>query len=216
MLRVLLCAEKDLRGDLAPTPIGRQGVELFRASNFTDARLLARTLGVQLVLVDRDMPGSQPFIERLRADDTTRTRSIAVLARGDFRPDELELLEAGANAILRLPPDASWTERVGKLLSVPLRQQARIPVDVAVDLEPEMQGHVDNLSAGGMLVTTPRPLQLHDEIGFRFALPTGGVVEGRGRVMRQAPDAAWGIEFVKVSDDHRASLGQYLRSARLG
>jgi hypothetical protein len=216
MLRVLVCSQDDLRTELAPTPIGRQGIDLYRAAKFDDARLLMRTLGIQLVLIDREMPRAAGFIEKLRADDATRTRSIAVIARGDFREDEIDLLEAGANAILRLPADASWSERLPKLLTVPVRQEARIPVHLEIDMEADAHGEVVNLSAGGMLLATPRPLRLHDEVGFRFDVPTGGTVKGRARVMREAPGAGWGLEFVQVGDDDRVTLGQYLRSARLG
>lgn len=216
MLRILLCSEFDLRGELARSVIGRQGIDVYRANRLEDARLLASTLGAQLILVDRDHPTAASFIRKVREDPTTRSRSLAVLARGDFQPDEIELLEAGANAILRLPPDDTWPERLSRLLNVPLRQEARVPVDLVVDLQGQGVGSLVNLSSSGLLVETDRPLALGGEVDFRFELPDGTRVAGRGRVVREASPNGWGIDFVSVSDAHRTAIQQYLRQSRVG
>lgn len=216
MLRILLCSELDLRGELRASVIGRQGIDVYRANGPDEARLLVSSLGAQLILVDRDLPHAASLIEKLREDPTTRTRSLAVLARGELEPGEIELLAAGANAILRLPPDDTWPERLRRLLNVPLREEARVPVDLAVDMRSRGPGALVNLSLGGLLVETESPLPLLDELSFRFELPDGTWVEGRGRVVREAPPNGWGIEFVALSDAHRKAIHDYLRSARVG
>lgn len=216
MLRILLCSELDLRGELRASVIGRQGIDVYRANGPEEARLLASSLGAQLILVDRDLPHAVSLIQKLREEPTTRTRSVAVLARGDLEPGEIELLAAGANAILRLPPDDTWPERLRRLLNVPLREEARVPVDLVVDMHARGPGSLVNLSVRGLLVETESPLPLHEELSFRFELPDGGWVEGRGRVVREAPPNGWGIEFVALSDAHRKAIQDYLRSARVG
>lgn len=216
MLRILLCSELDLRGELKASVIGRQGIDVYRANGPGEARLLASTLGAQMILVDRDLPHAASLIQKLREDPTTRTRSLAVLARGDLEPGEIELLAAGANAILRLPPDDSWPERLRRLLNVPLREETRVPVDLVVDMRSRGPGTLVNLSLGGLLVETESPLPLFEELSFRFELPDGRWVEGRGRVVREAPPDGWGIEFVALSDAHRKAIQDYLRSARVG
>jgi CheY-like chemotaxis protein len=216
MLRILLCSPADMRAELAGSVIGRQGIELYRATEMKDIRLLASTLGCQLILVDQDLPDLPGFLAQLRKDDTTRNRSVAVVTRGGFRSDDLELLQSGANAILRLPPDQTWTERLGKLLTVPVRQEARVPVRFAVSFMPEQPGFAVNLSSGGMLLATGAPLSVHEEIGFRFELPDGTRVAGQGRVVRQAAEGAYGVEFTEVPDDARTAIRAYLRTAHLG
>lgn len=216
MLRALICSRRDLRPELAETVIGRQGVEVYRVEKFADARLVGSSLGVQVILVDRDFPNAAGFIRQLRQEPLTRDRSIAVLARGS-RPDaDTEVLSAGANAILRLPPDAGWDERFSKLLTVPVRQQARLLVHIEVMSDPEYPAAILNLSPGGMLLATHRALQVGDEIGFRFTLPDKTTVTGRGRVARDARPAGFGVEFISLEDEGKDAVLTFLRSARLG
>jgi CheY-like chemotaxis protein len=216
MLRILLCSDRDLRGQLGRTAMGRQGIELYQAQGFKDARLLATSLDVKVVMVDRDLPDAAAFIAKLREDAATRSRSVAVLAEGDFQQDELAMLDAGANAILRLPPDATWPDRLHKLLNVPMREEARVPVHFVAEMDPEAGGFVQNLSSNGMLLETRARVALGDELGFRFELPDKTVVTGRGRVVREASPTSWGIEFLTVSDAHQTAIRQFLRSSRLG
>lgn len=216
MLRVLICSERDLRPDLASTMIGRQGIEMFRAERFEDARLLGSTLGARAILVDRDLPEAGAFIEKLRQDPALGKRSIAVLARGDMREGELELLASGANAILRLPPGDGWDDRMSRLLTVAARHEARLVVRISVATEPECAAAILNLSAGGMLLATHHTLTVNDELDFRFKLPDATNVEGRARVAREAPPHGYGVEFVKLDEDGRDSIREFLRSARIG
>lgn len=217
MLRILVCSEFDLRQELARTVIGRQGIEVYRAANVDQARTLARSLDPQAILVDRDHPHAAAVLAGLREDPVTRRRSIALLARGDLDAAELEMLRLGANAILRLPPDAGWDDRLSKLLTVQARLEARLPVKISAETVPECGAEVRNLSAGGMLLEVHRPgLHVHDEISFRFKLEDGTVVDGRGRIVREAGPEAFGVEFVTMKDDSREAIRQFMRSARLG
>jgi CheY-like chemotaxis protein len=216
MLRILLCSPTDMRPELAGSVIGRQGIELYRAETMKDIRLLSSTLGCQLILVDHELPDLVAFLGQLRQEEATRNRSVAVVTRGRFQADDLELLQSGANAILRLPPDETWTERLGKLLTVPVRQEARVPVKFAVSFKPEQPGYALNLSSGGMLLATGAPLAMHEELDFRFELPEWGHIQGRGRVVRQAAAGSYGVEFTEMASDQRDAVKQYLRSARLG
>ena len=131
MLRVLICSKRDLRPDLATTVIGRQGIEVYRVEKLADARLVGSSLGVQVILVDREFPDAAAFIRQLRKEPATRDRSIAVLTSRSMQDSDQELLAAGANAILHMPPDAGWDERFSKLLSVPVRQQARMVAEAS-------------------------------------------------------------------------------------
>ena len=216
MLRVLICSERDLRPELAGTLIGRQGIEVYRVEKFSDARLVGSSLGVQVILVDRELPETAAFIRRLRKEPATQKRSIAVLTRGSMRNSDLELLAAGANAIFRLPPDEGWDERFSKLLKVPERQQARIVVHVEVATEPECAAAILNLSSGGMLLATHHALRVSDELKFRFTVPDGKSVVGHGRVAREAPPTGFGVEFLNLEGEGRDAVLGFLRSARMG
>ena len=216
MLRILICSESDMRPLLASTVVGRQRIDVFRADGLPALRLLSATLDPRAILLDRDFPGAQALVEELRADPATRPRSIAVLARGAERPVERQLVKAGANAVLRLPPDADWDERLSRLLAVPARFATRLPVELAVEMHPAGPGTVVNLSDAGMLLATGQALLPDDEVSFRFRLPDGTTVAGKGKVARVAAPVGYGMQFTDVPGTAREAIGQFLRSARLG
>ena len=68
MLRALICSKQDLRPALAGTLIGRQGIEVYRVEKITDAKLVGSSLGVQVILVDREFPDAITFIQKLRKE----------------------------------------------------------------------------------------------------------------------------------------------------
>ena len=214
-LRALICSKKDLRPELAETLIGRQGIEVYRVEKLADARLVGSSLGVQVILVDREFPNAAAFIQKLRQEPATRERSIAVLSRGSRQGDK-EMLAAGANAVLRMPPDAGWDERFSKLLTVPVRQQARMLIHIDVTTEPEYPAAILNLSPGGMLLATHRVLRKGEELMFRFSLPDRTIIVGRGRVARDARPTGFGVEFTDLDGEGKQAVLDFLRSVRLG
>jgi CheY-like chemotaxis protein len=212
MPSVLICSQKDLLPLMGSTLLGRGGIDRFKASRLQDAQLLAKTTRPALVLLDRDMPKVREFLEAFREEPATRKGSIAILAYGDIEPSELELLELGANAILRLPPDDGWDERVSKLLKVPQRLEARLPIQMTVQTQGG-DAQALNLSVTGMLVQSSVQLQLFQEMTFRFKLPDGSLVAGRARAMRQAAPGLYGLEFVSLESDSKDAIHDYVRSA---
>ena len=215
MLRVLICSQRDLRPELAETLVGRQGIEVYRVEKFADARLVGSSLGVQVIFVDRDLPDAAAFIRRLRKEPSTRDRSIAVLSRGPMRHGDQDLITAGANGFFRIPPDSGWDDRFSKLLTVPVRQQARMEVHIKLPAELGYPAAILNLSPGGMLLATDHALHVGDEFKFRLPLPLGTTVIGRGRVARVALPTGYGIEFLEFDEDGAEAVQSFLRSARL-
>jgi CheY-like chemotaxis protein len=150
------------------------------------------------------MPRVEELVQQLRADDATRSLSIAIVARGDFEPSEVALIESGANAVLRLPVDEAWDRRLLKLMSVPMRREARFPVHIRIS-DPlghhgDAVGLALNLSVHGMLVEAHAPLGVHDRLAFAFRLREDDweKVSGRGHVVRQAAPAQFGVEFEQL------------------
>ena len=115
MPAVLFVTPEPLRPkELERSVLSRQDVVGYAAHDFEEARMMALVTHPELVLIDRDLPRAEELILRLRADDLTREISLAVFARGEFEPSEVALLEAGANALLRLPVDPEWDLRLVK------------------------------------------------------------------------------------------------------
>src|SRR5262249_59378709 len=118
--------------------------------------------------------------------------SSVVVARGDFDPAEVELLESGANAILRLPFDEDSDRRLERLVKVPLRKEARFSVSFRVDTYAVGAGGPEpglalNLSVHGMLMQTSTALRVGEQVDLEFALDGGLAPLPRdGRAVRQA------------------------------
>ena len=129
MTAVLICSHGDLDGDLGGTLLCREDIERQVTTKLEEAQMLAVAARPRLVVIDRDLPWAARIVSALREDPSTRGLSLVVMARGDFDPAEVELLEAGANAILRLPAGPEWDERLERLMDVPgaRRRGSRCP-----------------------------------------------------------------------------------------
>jgi hypothetical protein len=122
-------------------------------------------------------------------------------------------LGAGSNAVLRRPLDTARLDAwVAKLLSVPRRIQARIPVHGEVVGTPRVQpsehfvGLSRNLSVNGMLLASPVQLTERPDVELTMTLPRSAPLHALGRIVRDAPEVAWpylgyGIEFLYLPDD---------------
>ena len=215
-MAVLICTHAPtLEADLGTTLLWRQDVERRVFAKQDEAQVFAVAARPQVVVVDRDLPWAGRFIAALRGDPSTRGLSVVVMARGDFDPAEVELLEVGANAILRLPPGPEWNERLQRLMDVPARKDARFPVSFQVETladggRPE-QAHAVNLSASGMLIETQAPLAIRDEVRLRFTLPRSAqAIAAAGQVVRVAGGSHFGIEFRGLAADVSRQLTGFL------
>src|SRR5882762_1595241 len=159
MAAALICSQADLQPELGHTVLWRAGIERHVARRLEEARTMAVAARPDVVVIDRDLPRAYELVAALREDPGTRRVSIAIVARGDLDPAELALLDAGANAILRLPPGPDLDERLVRLLDVPVRREARLRVELGVDtlgtgVGERVPAHAVNLSRSGILIET--------------------------------------------------------------
>ena len=218
MAVALLCCEADLEADLRGTVLWRADFERHLARRLEDAQLMALTETPELVVVERELSWAPELVRVLRADPLTRAVSIAVVSRGEFNPREVELLEAGANAVLRLPVGPDWDERLSRLAHVPTRAEARCGVDFEVDATvrqgaPSLRGVALDLSTTGMLLQSPVELTVGEDVDFRFHLPGAGpLVAGCGRVVRQAGERRYGVEFYGLEGQGSEDVRRYVEA----
>jgi DNA-binding response OmpR family regulator len=190
----------------------REGLQRHEATRVEDALTTAAAARPQLIVIDRRLPRAQELITAIRKNAAVRSCSIVVLARGDFETAEIDLLEAGANAILRFPPGPEWDERLDRLLKVPARREARVAVQFGVEAthgEESANGNALNLSMHGMLLQTTAALSVGDSVTFSFRLP-GAFVDGRGTIVRQAGANQYGIFFDALERDGREQIERYV------
>src|SRR5437867_1686705 len=129
----LICSLGSLERDLAYTMLWRQGMDRYLAGRLEEARMMLVAAKPDIVVVERELPWIDRLIKAVREDPKTRRVSLVVVARGDFDPSEVALLDAGANAILRLPAGPEWDARLERLLHVPVRKEARFSVRFRVE-----------------------------------------------------------------------------------
>ena len=217
MIRAAIAAPSDLARELGDTVLFRSNVERIRVSGAEDVRRLADEGRVDVVVVDSSFSGAAALVAALRQDPVTRSTAIVALGRWELGFDQLGLLEVGANAILPLPPGRDWDDRLVRLIHVPVRRAARFPVDMAID--GGLKGGLTftaralNLSVHGLLLESPQPLDVGEDLRFSFLMPgVIAVICGTGTVIRAAGTDRFGVELTHVDGDGRVRIKRYVES----
>ena len=217
MAVALICTSVPLDGELDHTFLWRHDFVRHTATTLEEAQRLVHALQPAIVVVNRDLPWAERFVTLLRRDLATRPLSVVIVARGGARAAETGLLDAGADAVLRLPAAQGWDDELVRLMGVPLRRQQRLPLQLRLDAQVEddlVSATVLNLSVYGMLVQSPVALEVGREIDFAFRLPDGGpLITGQGRVLRQDSPTLFGIEFLALEDDDRQRISRLTLAA---
>lgn len=219
MIRAALASPSDLASELGGTVLFRRNVERVQVSRAEEVRRLADEGRLDVVVVDSTLPGAAGLVAALRQDPVTRPTAIVALGRSEFGLDHVDLLEAGANAILPLPPGHDWDDRLVRLIHVPVRRATRFPVDMALDgglrSGVAFAGRALNLSVHGLLLECPEPLHVGEDLRFSFELPgEGGGVRGTGTVVRAESARRFGVELTHVDGDGRVRIKRYVESGR--
>lgn len=220
-LTALIVSPAPLDAELASTVLWRKNVERYAATTLAEVRRLASGGRPDIIVLDKRIANAAGLVAELRQDPLTRNVSIVALARGDFDPSEVALLEAGANAILRLPPGPDWDDRLVRLIHVPVRKAARFDVNIRIESGFAVAGQVLpvtalNLSVTGMLVESSHPLHVGDDVQFAFSLPGDSeMIAGTGRVVREAgAPNQFGVELTHVEGDGRIRIKRFAESDR--
>jgi hypothetical protein len=218
VIQAVIVSHNDLETPLRGTMLGRRNVRCVQARDLDAVKRATLADKVDIVLVDAALPGAPALVTALREEPLTRGLSIAGLGSPEYGLALVELLEAGVNAVLPLPPDSEWDDRLMRLVHVPARKVSRFPVSFAVGAgrgpgEP-FTGKALNLSVHGMLLETSFPLAVGDDLRFTFDLPDGrGAVRGTGDVVRLEPPGCVGVELTSVEDDGRVRIKRFVEVA---
>ena len=217
MIRAVLVSTSDLLPELGDTILFRHNVERQQASRPEEVRRIADEGRLDVVVVDSALPAAAEVVAAVRQDPVTRATAIVVLGRSEFGFRHLDLLEAGANAILPLPPDHDWDDRLMRLIHVPARRATRLEVGIAIDgglmSGLSFAGRALNISVHGLLVESPHPLQVGEDLRLCIEIPGAeGVVKGTGTVVRvEAPDL-FGVELTHVEAEGRFWIKRFVES----
>lgn len=220
MTAVVICSPVPLEDGLRSTCLWRDATVRHLTAQASEARALVLAERPRLLVVDRDLPGAVSLVSGLRQDAKARHLSMAVVVRGEFASVEVDLLEAGANVILRFPVTAEWDARLTRLLQVPARRDGRFLVRFSVHAYaglPEGSGQATavNLSVNGMLLECPFPLGVGDALSLEWKLePSGPGISGAGQVVRVANAGRFGIEFRRLEGGAAQEIRRFVESLR--
>jgi hypothetical protein len=187
---------------------------------------LAEHDGASLVVLGprlADVPMAEAIRQLREGPARLRASILAVVPASDPVGTEGLVLGAGANAALRRPLGRfvleSW---VAKLLDVPRRSLARIPVHVQVVGNrrrapgEHFYGLSRNLSIHGMLLASPVRIEAED-LDLEIDLPESeGRVRVLGRIAREAPEVGWpyvgyGIEFLFLPEAGQRAIDRMVK-----
>jgi PAS domain S-box-containing protein len=225
MSRLLIVSSSDLEPALGRTVLWRPGVRRVYTAEPEAAVEAARSLRPTVVLTDSAQHSSTvSLIRRLREDPETRSTAFVVLTSPSSAGAEADLRKAGVNAIISSPVDPFvWDTRLERLLNVPRRREALIPVllEVWSRLEPTtpfLQGLALNIGVRGTLLQTEEPLLTGAKLDLRFTLPEDTVeLQVLGQVVRQAGIIEGrhgsGIEFLVLQRDARERISLFVESS---
>lgn len=215
MPTVLICAAQDPSPALAGTFLGREGIRRLWLSQASAILAETRRERPRLILVDRDFPGARALFEALARETAAAPLTLAVLAPAGPSLAELDLVEAGAHAVLRLPAGAAWEATLENVLPVTLRREHRFPVYYEVQARRGSAGAaglavVLDLAVGGALVQCESGWGVGDLVELRFRLPSSSrPVVAAGTVVRRE-GTRYGVRFQWLSgaaaEDLRALL----------
>ncbi len=214
MATALICAADPLEGELGHTFLWRRDFVRHYAVELRQAQQTVVAERPVIVVIERDLPWAERLVTLLRRDAASRELPIVILARGAVRSSEADLLEAGADAVMRLPPGPSWDESFARLVGLPLRRQERLELQLRVDAQVAddlITASILNVSVYGMLIQSPVPLEIGREIEFSFRLSERSApLTGSGRVVREARPTQFGVEFLVIDPEDRDRIQQLI------
>lgn len=217
MPSVLVCAPGPLMDDLQETLLGRDDVDRRVVSRATDAVTAMLMSKPDIIVIDARLAEAEALITGIRNNPVTRPVSIVVVAGGEFSPAEVRFIDAGANAILRLPASPEWDDRLSALLYVPTRRTGRLAALVqfeAVAGVESVAGTVLNLSEHGMLVETDVPLPMGADVDFKIHLRDASTpLVGCGQIVRQEGERRSGVRFYGLESDGLARVKRFVKAA---
>ncbi|MCG6928285.1 MAG: PilZ domain-containing protein [Acidobacteria bacterium] len=217
MIRAVVLSPRTLEAELRDTLLWRHNVLRVKASSTDDVRRAVAKDGADILIVDSAHPEAADATIALRNDPLTRGMSIVALGRSEFGSVHVDLLQAGVNAILPLPPGPDWDDRLMRLVNVPVRRVTRFKVDLALEGGRRggeaFAGRALNLSVHGLLLESRNALEVGEDLRLDFDLPGAhGPVHGTGTVVRETSPVLFGVELTSVEGDGRVRIKRFVES----
>ena len=168
---------------------------------------------VDALIIDRDMVGSERFLESVRTAQSDNKSVPIVLLSGS--PERHDLPVSGATFYFEKPVSVEQAVRTlsaarNLMLCGRLRyHREAIDIPISLDLGPQNKVDVQlrNLSQGGMGIRAPYPLPSGNAVKIRFRLPESErSLQAEGELAWTDKNGYAGIRFLDVPSNLRRSL----------
>jgi CheY-like chemotaxis protein len=223
---VLVVSPRDLKEDLQTTVLGGKDVEWLHETSPDAAVAVVAAQRPRLVIVSLSaQEEAVSLVRRLRKDDGAHEAMVVVLLPSGLPSDQARLGAAGANAVLTGRPDPfRWDATLERLLHVSPRRAVRLPVRfwlwfrVGNEDEP-VDGRILNVSTGGMLLESPKPVEIGTRIEAQLQLKDGREdVSVVGEIAREAGSedgrSLYGVAFKGLGEEAHRRLQAFVDAAR--
>jgi serine/threonine protein kinase len=166
----------------------------------------------------KSMTSPRPDVMRLRPDSPP---ALAKLVASSLAPDPRDRYASGVELSAALEGISSATNEGASSPSMDTsrRGHVRVPYQAPIEMQlpagDVVEGAIQDLSAGGLLVTTNRNIPEKVEVVLRFPLPSGLIVVGSALVRwaREAHSStAVGLEFSELEHAYKQAIAEYVRS----
>lgn len=168
---------------------------------------------VDALIVDRDMVGSERFLESVRVSQSDNKSVPIVLLSGS--PERHDLPVSGATFFFEKPLSVEQAVRTlsaarNLMLCGRLRyhrEALEIPVSIDLGSRASVKVHLRNLSQGGMGILAPFPLESGEPVKINFKLPNGECkVQAEGELAWADKTGHAGIRFLDIPPALRRRL----------
>lgn len=202
--------------------LSRSDVHIFTATSGSEALSIHKNVKVDLMVVDLDMPSmtGDELCSIVRKDPDLKFVSILMVTR----PRETDIArckKCGSNDYITKPIKPKiLLEKATALLGVAIRKAYRVFVNLSVNGEKEhakFSATSINISTAGLLIETPKVLNIEDIVNCSFFLPGASAIYVTGEIVRTikkpTEDACqYGIKFTTISDVSIQLIEDFVKS----
>lgn len=226
-MKILVVDDVPMYVELLREPLAGAGYEPVVATSAAEARQALARHEPRLVFLDLHMPGEPGDVlcREMTAAGGANAPPVVMMGVGGRDDDRRRCEQAGCRAFLAKPVrPAVLLETAARFLKVGERQP-RVPLRVPVlclGLGLRRVVQAANLSAGGLFVTTSRPLPAGTRLVLEFRLPldttetplrlSGEVCWSvEGALARAGIEPGMGVRFEAVDPAAQAAIDRFIR-----
>ncbi len=169
----------------------------------------------------RSMTAPRPDVRKLRPDAPAALASLVAKCLAPDPNDRFRTgveLAAALDAIILDEQSHGSQPRIEASRRGHVRVAYRAPIEMKLPDGLVVEGSIQDISAGGILVTANREIESNTSVSVRFPLPSGVIVTSSAVVRWQrsahedASRVALGVELVDLETPYKQAIAEYVRS----